>query len=104
MRSYLHFIKNPDFCAKSGPNLDQFAQKSPDPDQSPEIWTKVGVNGDGLGVVPQHLLSLELLLLACTVELFAQTWSKEAVSQSIFALLGLLVLSKDKDKPKLIIM
>ena len=64
----------------------------------------MGVNGDGLGVVPQHLLSLELLLLACTVELFAQTWSKEAVSQSILDLLVLLGLSKDADEPKFIIL
>ena len=59
----------------------------------------MGVNDDGLGVVPKHLLSLELLLLACTVELFAQTWSKEAVSQSILDLLVLLVLT-NADEPK----
>ena len=40
-RSFVIFMKNPDFWAKSGPNPDHFAQKSPDPDQSPEIRTKV---------------------------------------------------------------
>ena len=35
-------MNNPDFSAKSGPNPGHFAQKSPDPDQSPEIRTKVG--------------------------------------------------------------
>ena len=36
------FMKNPDFCAKSGSNLDHFGQKSPDPDQSPELRTNLG--------------------------------------------------------------
>ena len=35
-------MKNLDFWAKSGPNPDQFAPKSPDPDQSPEIRTYLG--------------------------------------------------------------
>ena len=32
--SFLIFMKNPDILAKSGPNLDHFAQKRPDPDHS----------------------------------------------------------------------
>ena len=39
-RSFYNLMKNPDFSAKSGPNLDHFPQKSPD--QSPEMRTKVG--------------------------------------------------------------
>ena len=30
MRTFIIFMKNPDFWAKSGPNPDNFAQKSPD--------------------------------------------------------------------------
>ena len=41
MWAFLKLLKIPNFWAKSGANLDQFAQKSPDPDQSQEIWTKV---------------------------------------------------------------
>ena len=32
--SFLIFMKNLNFLAKSGPNLDHFAQKNPDPTQS----------------------------------------------------------------------
>ena len=34
MNPFIHFMKNPDFGAKSGPKPDQFPPKSPDPDQS----------------------------------------------------------------------
>ena len=39
MRYFGNFLKNPDFCQISGRNPDQFGQKSPDLDKSPEIRT-----------------------------------------------------------------
>ena len=57
-------MKNPNFWAKSGPNLDQFAPKRSDPDKSPELWTKVEAlqlyNGRNEGQTIQYVPKLSV--------------------------------------------